>query len=753
MRVRPLAIALLLASANAQEHPATFRSTIKPFFEAHCVKCHGTRRPKAGVDLASLTGNFDSAAETATFARALDQLQAGLMPPRKRKQPEATARRKVVLALQDAVLGSPHGRGYAGKLELPQYGNWVDHDALFSGEFDEPPFTRARIWRHSPYNFSGKRKVNKRVRGVQNPFAFSTPKNGVRDYAATSLVGASVVETSLLNAASELEWMFAEAKGEASKAAGNRKGKGKGKGKRRRANPLTPFVREGATPDAAQITAAITPTFRRLVDRDPTAEETQKYADLYRKNLEDTGDKAQSLRATLTAIYVCPEALYRMEWGLGPKDEHGRRMLNPEELANALSHALFDSGPHGGGRGPKKLIGEALNRGKLKSKADVHALVTAILGGEQYEAKSAKRFYDVPRVMRFFREFFGYDRATEVFKDAKHVGEHGLRHDPRRLVKDAENLISVILREDRNVFEELLTTNRALVFHDGNNAAPIARWEQAKRDLQNVDDEWARQQTQRRLRGVAKKPKYKNNPKLVEAPSTRSIRTPTRRTLLAEKKPAPAGATSRSPGRSCSSVKSRDRRNTSRPTTCTPGKWTWPPEAAIRTARLISAPGILTHPVLARRPLPQRWQRPHPPRHLGLRETPRRRARRRPARRRRPRPRRSAQDAARAHGDILRGQGVLEVPPQDQSARRTLRGVRRLRPVPRPNTTSIATGKLISRSATSRCRGRDPARTGSVQPAIDRDKLVAAGEFTSAAGRREGLVRRTGHPRSSQAAS
>ena len=78
-----------------------------------------------------------------------------------------------------------------------------------------------------------------------------------------------------------------------------------------------------------------------------------------------------SLRATLMAVYVSPEALYRMEWGVGPVDEHGRRMLGPEELAHALSFALFDTGPFDGGRGKGRWIGEALEQGELATKADV----------------------------------------------------------------------------------------------------------------------------------------------------------------------------------------------------------------------------------------------------------------------------------------------------------------------------------------------------------------------------------------------
>ena len=86
--------------------------------------------------------------------------------------------------------------------------------------------------------------------------------------------------------------------------------------------------------------------------RDPNAEELAKYESFLRKNLADSSDPRGSLETVLTAIYLSPEAMYRTEWGLGPQDAHGRRSLAPEEIAYALSYALFDSGPYDGGRSP-----------------------------------------------------------------------------------------------------------------------------------------------------------------------------------------------------------------------------------------------------------------------------------------------------------------------------------------------------------------------------------------------------------------
>lgn len=66
---------------------------------------------------------------------------------------------------------------------------------------------------------------------------------------------------------------------------------------------------------------------------------------------------------------------------------------------------------------------------------------------------------------RFFREYFGYDKATDVFKEANGGGaavDHP-GHDPRILVEDTDRLVQYILDQDREVLRELLTTSKSFV--------------------------------------------------------------------------------------------------------------------------------------------------------------------------------------------------------------------------------------------------------------------------------------------------
>jgi len=69
---------------------------------------------------------------------------------------------------------------------------------------------------------------------------------------------------------------------------------------------------------------------------------------------------------------------------------------------------------------------------------------------------------DKSRILRFFREYFDYGSAIDVFKDATGLTQHP-GHDPRTLVEDTDMLINYILQQDKDVLRELLTTNKSFV--------------------------------------------------------------------------------------------------------------------------------------------------------------------------------------------------------------------------------------------------------------------------------------------------
>ncbi len=184
-----------------------FEAVVKPFLEKHCYDCHGDADGEGDVDLSALPLELKTPMQTNHWLEVLEQIQAGLMPPLEESRPDAAEKTLVTYWIEKSVIASGHADAYRQKLMLPAYGNLVDHDLLFSGKIESLPYTPARVWRRSPFIFDGSVNAVGKAK-TQNPYTYSTPKTGVRDYARASLVGSSVVETVVLNANAEIDLMF-----------------------------------------------------------------------------------------------------------------------------------------------------------------------------------------------------------------------------------------------------------------------------------------------------------------------------------------------------------------------------------------------------------------------------------------------------------------------------------------------------------------------------------------------------------------
>ena len=93
----------------------------------------------------------------------------------------------------------------------------------------------------------------------------------------------------------------------------------------------------------------------------------------------------------------------------------------------------------------------------------VNAIVQRVPAREQVAAHVRRMLddpkFDKPRLLGFFREYFDYGNATEVFKDKP----KDFIHDPRQLVADTDRLVLHILAEDKDVLRQLLTTPQSFV--------------------------------------------------------------------------------------------------------------------------------------------------------------------------------------------------------------------------------------------------------------------------------------------------
>jgi hypothetical protein len=122
-----------------------------------------------------------------------------------------------------------------------------------------------------------------------------------------------------------------------------------------------------------------------------------------------------------------------------------------------------------------------MKAGRLKTKADVERVVRRMLDAKQngWLTNHNKTYLSTPnpRILQFFREYFGYYKAGEVFKD---VDKFKKRDEFKQFTAgsafqfeyDTDSLIQHILAEDKNVFYELLTTNKVIAsYWNGTNPA------------------------------------------------------------------------------------------------------------------------------------------------------------------------------------------------------------------------------------------------------------------------------------------
>lgn len=450
--------------ATAPDTHTEYDKVVRPFLKQHCYACHGQDQAKGGLTLHDLKPSFDEDNSAEFWEPMLEQLRFDEMPPKKQARPDAKQSAEVIAWLEGAVHKSGRLEAYSAKLVLPEYGNYVSHEMLFSGEIKTPPYSPSRLWRQNQYTYLAQH----RDRGLQSPFIFPTSDRGLRDFAAVSIVDQATLEVIINNINRRVDNEIFRALGGEEIKWGTRDGSKEKTVKVHPPNPkhwAYPFTGD-RSPTDEQMRNLIVSEFRRATTRKPNEAEVDKYHGFMKKIL-GLGQSEDVLRNTLLAINLSAEAIYRLELGMGEADKHGRHRLSEQELAYALAYALSDVPPD---RHPA--MREALKNGDLETREGIQETVYALL-----EADTKPKAWNDPtkltRIPRFFEEFFGYKKATAVFKDNQRqsqelpsrVGTNG----ELALVRDLDVLIRVIVREDKDVFRRLLTTDQFIVAHNGDN--------------------------------------------------------------------------------------------------------------------------------------------------------------------------------------------------------------------------------------------------------------------------------------------
>lgn len=428
-----VACAPIIPSMVQAQNSRDVAKVIAPFVEKYCVDCHGKKDPEGNVNLHSLAFDAKAAQDIETWKRVYEQLFNRQMPPPDADQPRS-ADRQVAIASIKSMLKTAGATVDEAKFRSAGRGNWVDHAALFSEDSKADSATTERVWRLTGPGYLDFMKQLDRRLGLNVQF-FSrdrvtapwqlTEQRDFADYSTAHRIGESELEGHLRNSEKVAPALVARLK------------------IRRDLIPeLSAILQLGTAATDEQVRAAVAASFDRVLSRKPDDDELQRYGGFLKSNLKSPGGD-EGMGQYIIALLCHPSVLYRIE--AAPADGK-RALLPPRDLARAVAMTITD-------REPDKELYDATVAGKLTTREEVQRHVTRIL---------ADKSITKPRIPQFFREYFGYTAAKNVFKDGPTLIELGAFgrsfYEPEIYIADADRLILWILDGDRQVLRELLTT-------------------------------------------------------------------------------------------------------------------------------------------------------------------------------------------------------------------------------------------------------------------------------------------------------
>lgn len=519
--------------AAAQQESLNLPKVIGAYVSDHCLACHSGNEPEAAVSFDSLGSDFSADTDALHWQSILTQLTLGAMPPEDETQPTRNHTQRVIAWIRSELTAAGRVPEVDHKLQSPEFGNYINHGRLFDGSERGPAYSTPRLWRLNPAVYAhfvdGVAENLRRITAIHQPYPIDESKGVISDYAAEHFADAATLELLMMNCETIAQL---QTTGVVYRDTDWRENKETLRREKQTPRVFEEILKVEGTPTDEQIDAAIDYEVQLALQRSATTEERTRLASLF-KTAAERGGNTRALQTMIMAILMKPEAVYRMEIGLGPKDEHGRRRLSDYELAFAIARALTNKGPRDIPVGPRpkknsndessddksrqNLMQLAL-AGGLETPEQIRKVVIGILDDNNLANADYAMFAEDhrignTRVLQFFREFFGYHHAPKVFKDQKRIG-FGDRYVVERIVQDADQLVMYLFDQDKDVLAQLLTTDRYFVAYPGS-------LEKIQKDLHyiktNVNDQNFRRNTEyvQRLESLGR------HPIPIEGPSTR----------------------------------------------------------------------------------------------------------------------------------------------------------------------------------------------------------------------------------------
>ena len=524
--------------------PFTTSDKVQELMMNYCFDCHDGDSKKGDIQLDNLESLVPED-RLDLLNKVQEQLYFKEMPPKKKKVQPSAKDRQSLLDWISVELGNHNASTLEEKLRYSNYGNYVDHEKLFSGEVKEKAFSPERRWLVNPRIFNErvmdvfrldrndrnrfKQRQDGVLAGVKNPFIIPE-HSGVRDYDVRMLNGGH-----LLVMITNAKWIAKKQIYSALLKIPKKQALVDDLNSTRTAGAtvnsisgldswypkVTPEVFEkivlmNRLPTDVEMAAAVQEQFDCVLRRNATKQELAKYVELLSSSITLAGN-SEGLQQMLFAVLLESDFLYRLELGGVEIDEFGRRKLTPQEASFAISYALGDLSPD------HELL-KAAEQGRLETREDYRREVERLLSDQNYYkgpvdpslSSRHMRSHETshPKIVRFFREFFGYPLAAKIFKDSERSDgyyknpDRGTLGTPGFLINEADRVVDWYLKKDKNVFENLLTTEKFFVYHNKDNETGrkiIAEWNEAYERFKNTD--------------------WKNNPEAVLAEHMEFIKT------------------------------------------------------------------------------------------------------------------------------------------------------------------------------------------------------------------------------------
>ncbi|MDC0325134.1 DUF1588 domain-containing protein [bacterium] len=514
----------------------TFNDFAQVFLNDYCLDCHDSDSQKGDLSLEDLGPVDETNADT--WKTVWAQVTLKEMPPKKkRNQPNVVDR----LRFSDWIIGEMQRimrdqGGFRAHLD-PGKGNFVDHDLLFGPLPDGiklvPTSSPARLWRVTPEehitrinelinrepefdpakpglrtngdvvptNHGGELKLyfgtDRIVKWTGGTVAYATAVKAVPAVLSSSRVHGldkypdfytvnSAEATQIIGLAEDVIRYMADGPlsiAEPWQITDNGKDYDKDKPSgdirglpisimysTKVMRPLTPVhdLMQAESDVDELLRAAVEYLFEALTFRPASKTESDAYLAIVRQSIEKLGKKDGAVLG-LSSIFLDRDALFRAELvENGEPDAYGRFMLQDWELGLAVNHALRYIKPD-------EELRKVIVEGRMRDRADVQREVERMLGDDRIRK---------PRLLRFFREYFDYDRGGYICKDTKALadtgaGAAGAAH--YRAMFDAtastDRLIEFILHEDKDVLNQLLTTDKVVATKRDNVFFGIRRTE------------------------------------------------------------------------------------------------------------------------------------------------------------------------------------------------------------------------------------------------------------------------------------